>query len=483
MRAVASRRARGRDRRGAERPRRREARARGGVRGDGLRGERRPRRAVARRGGAQRRLARDAHEHEPRDDRVLRLPGAARPPGAPRSDAGARVPPGLRRAVRRDPADPARLARARGPGRLDRGRRAVRRRRRRLRPLPPASAPPRCGDVHRGGPALVRLPRRGGAPRPRHARRRQRDQRARDRVRPRTGRAGRVVLPQAAVRDPEDRRRRPLGLAVVHALRRARAASRRPGRARAEAARPDPACRGLAGRLRRARTRPGHLRRGHRALPGLPRAGRGRQHHVSARDRRDRRPHRHVRRRERRELRRDRLRDGLRPRRSLPRRRGSPGARARARPRAPNAPPRPPRSRRPRAVPGPGPLLPAPRAPGEVAGRRLVRRRRAARRRRPPPCARRARPAARGAQRARGDAGRAGGRGPDLEARPELAEPLLFGPMLPPRYRLDGPGAQAEAEARFREQLAASPRAPVDPAHLAELRAFGLASVADALGV
>ena len=72
---------------------------------------------------------------------------------------------------------------------------------------------------------------------------------------------------------------------------------------------------------------------------------------------------------------------------------------------------------------------------------------------------------------------------PDLEARPDLAEPLLFGPMLPPRYRLDGPGAQAEAEARFREQLAASPRAPVDPAHLAELRVFGLASVADALGV
>jgi hypothetical protein len=72
---------------------------------------------------------------------------------------------------------------------------------------------------------------------------------------------------------------------------------------------------------------------------------------------------------------------------------------------------------------------------------------------------------------------------PDLEARPELAEPLLFGPMLPPRYRLDGPGAQAQAEARFREQLAASPRAPVDHALLAELRVFGLASVADALGV
>ena len=71
---------------------------------------------------------------------------------------------------------------------------------------------------------------------------------------------------------------------------------------------------------------------------------------------------------------------------------------------------------------------------------------------------------------------------PDLEARPDLAEPLLFGPMLPPRYRLDGPGAQPEAEARFREQLSASPRPPVDPAQVAELRRFGLDAVADALG-
>ena len=229
MRAVASRRARGGDRRGAERPRRSEARARGGVRGDGLRGERRPRRAVARRGGAQRRVARDAHEHEPRDDRVLRLPGPARPPGAPRSDAGARVPPGLRRAVRRDPADPARLARARGPGRLDRGRRAVRRRRRRVRPLSPSSTAPRVetftGEVLHSFdyPGAEALRDRATLVV------RQRDQRARDRVRSRAGRAGRVVLPQAAVRDPEDRRRRPLGLAVVHALRRARAASRRRG--------------------------------------------------------------------------------------------------------------------------------------------------------------------------------------------------------------------------------------------------------------
>ena len=67
---------------------------------------------------------------------------------------------------------------------------------------------------------------------------------------------------------------------------------------------------------------------------------------------------------------------------------------------------------------------------------------------------------------------------PDVLARPELAEALLFGPMLPPRYRLDGPGAQPEAAERFVTQLAASPRAPVDPADVAALRDFGLASAA-----
>jgi hypothetical protein len=70
---------------------------------------------------------------------------------------------------------------------------------------------------------------------------------------------------------------------------------------------------------------------------------------------------------------------------------------------------------------------------------------------------------------------------PDLRARPELAEALLFGPLLPPRYRLDGPGAQPEAAARFAEQLAASPRAPVDPADVDALRGLGLADVADRL--
>jgi cation diffusion facilitator CzcD-associated flavoprotein CzcO len=55
----------------------------------------------------------------------------------------------------------------------------------------------------------------------------------------------------------------------------------------------------------------------------------------------------------------------------------------------------------------------------------------------------------------------------------ELCEPLTFGPLLPPRYRLSGPGAQPGAHDRFAEQLAASPRAPVDPADLEALREFG----------
>ena len=56
---------------------------------------------------------------------------------------------------------------------------------------------------------------------------------------------------------------------------------------------------------------------------------------------------------------------------------------------------------------------------------------------------------------------------------PELCEPLLFGPMLPPRYRLSGPGALPDAEEQFAAQLAASPRAPVDPADVAALHRFG----------
>jgi hypothetical protein len=65
-----------------------------------------------------------------------------------------------------------------------------------------------------------------------------------------------------------------------------------------------------------------------------------------------------------------------------------------------------------------------------------------------------------------------------------LCEPLLFGPMLPPRYRLSGPGASPDARDRFAEQLAASPRAPVDLADMEALHQFGWqAQIADAARV
>jgi cation diffusion facilitator CzcD-associated flavoprotein CzcO len=56
---------------------------------------------------------------------------------------------------------------------------------------------------------------------------------------------------------------------------------------------------------------------------------------------------------------------------------------------------------------------------------------------------------------------------------PELCEPLLFGPMLPARYRLSGPGATPDARERFAQQLDASPRAPLDPSDIEALRSFG----------
>jgi dimethylaniline monooxygenase (N-oxide forming) len=67
----------------------------------------------------------------------------------------------------------------------------------------------------------------------------------------------------------------------------------------------------------------------------------------------------------------------------------------------------------------------------------------------------------------------AAGVAPDVRARPDLAEPLLFGPMLPARYRLDGPGAHRDAAATFRDQLAASPRAAVEPDDIAALPDVG----------
>jgi cation diffusion facilitator CzcD-associated flavoprotein CzcO len=49
---------------------------------------------------------------------------------------------------------------------------------------------------------------------------------------------------------------------------------------------------------------------------------------------------------------------------------------------------------------------------------------------------------------------------PEPEAWPELADALLHGPLLPPRYRLCGPGALPNAAALFAEQLASGSQAP-----------------------
>ena len=71
---------------------------------------------------------------------------------------------------------------------------------------------------------------------------------------------------------------------------------------------------------------------------------------------------------------------------------------------------------------------------------------------------------------------------PDLRARPELAEPLLFGPLLPPRYRLDGPGAMPDAAVLLVDQLAANPGAPIEPDDLAALPELGLADLMGLIG-
>ena len=76
----------------------------------------------------------------------------------------------------------------------------------------------------------------------------------------------------------------------------------------------------------------------------------------------------------------------------------------------------------------------------------------------------------------------AAGVAPDVRAHADLAEPLLFGPMLPPRYRLDGPGAHADAAATFRDQLAASPRAAVEPDDIAALAGVGYGDLLPVIG-
>lgn len=72
---------------------------------------------------------------------------------------------------------------------------------------------------------------------------------------------------------------------------------------------------------------------------------------------------------------------------------------------------------------------------------------------------------------------------PSLVEWPELTEPLLFGPMLPARYRLSGPGARASAAEDFARALATAPTAPLDPADIEALRRFGLDEAADRLDV
>lgn len=67
---------------------------------------------------------------------------------------------------------------------------------------------------------------------------------------------------------------------------------------------------------------------------------------------------------------------------------------------------------------------------------------------------------------------------PDVLARPDLAEPLLFGPLLPARWRIDGPGARPDAPARFAAQVATSPRVATTAADVEGLRRLGLAEEA-----
>ena len=279
---------RGRDRRGAERLRRSEARARGGFEVTVLRttsagsGTPRERRAAS---------GRDAHEHEPRMTRVLGLPRPRRPPAHPRATQVHAYPyaPQYAAAVRRA-GDPAlrHCDRAGGPWTASRSTPSS------SPPVASAGRAPPKGWTFTGEFIPVRLPRRripATAPRSSSAG----DQRARDRVRPRTGRADR--------RPPSPQRY--VIQKIVDGVPRTGGGSRstarssgvaRPGRARPLAPRSG-SC--VAGARRPTSARPRrtrHPRRRHRALPGLPRPGRRRPHHLSSGDRRDRRAHCHVRR-------------------------------------------------------------------------------------------------------------------------------------------------------------------------------------------
>jgi dimethylaniline monooxygenase (N-oxide forming) len=65
---------------------------------------------------------------------------------------------------------------------------------------------------------------------------------------------------------------------------------------------------------------------------------------------------------------------------------------------------------------------------------------------------------------------------PDLASRPGLASGLLFGPLAPARYRLDGPGALPQAEALLGAALDDFGPSPATPQQIATL-----SMVADAL--
>jgi hypothetical protein len=49
----------------------------------------------------------------------------------------------------------------------------------------------------------------------------------------------------------------------------------------------------------------------------------------------------------------------------------------------------------------------------------------------------------------------AAGVAPDIAGRPHLARALMFGPLAPAQFRLDGHGSRPDAEQRFAEAVAA----------------------------
>jgi len=69
---------------------------------------------------------------------------------------------------------------------------------------------------------------------------------------------------------------------------------------------------------------------------------------------------------------------------------------------------------------------------------------------------------------------------PDLVARPELAEQLLFGPLVGARYRLDGLGSSPDAESLFRPAVSELGPGACPPAADAQIAAFQ--GIAGALG-